>query len=1362
MESESSHSWSPTCSFCNTRDAFIHPGVNTNHLRVDPLSGNYSEFLRAFKCPCTRTWFGCALCGWSSPTNGVRFKRKYPLVLSNLVDHFLSPDHRHRNTAMEHDEALLEEYAHATSVALPASLVGYHDHDDSFSVDRGDALSESDPAGSLSLSFIPTIEDVYNDEDQTKVAVATVFASIQNDRLRKFVELENKERLRGCRELVTRAYSSRRSEYSDAAVLATVEGTHLMALYARLFVNLSVKDRIDFVWLTSTLFSTDRAEEGTLFGPIQVPTNLVDASRICMTGNNSILKAVAIPKLLLVPATGAQQHAVVDPIDCLTLLFMSLPKDSIENIPIIHASLEDPACPSEVSSYFQSKAFIDTMTKAIHDMKLGSEHTAALLLSFKLWSDGWDPDGTKSNRNGVWSLVWTIMIGEGPAFVFPLAIGSKSFDHQPVLRWILDRISSMGEYITLYHLAAKRNVRVKLNLALYNVDRLERGELWGGMNHSANRGKCHGVVYGFVGGKKCDRRQRNSACPDCVKSLVVTMLNPEMEQDSPLCLKCACYDPLPTNNCTTGPIPEDILQADFSDYIGDIPEWPPESICFGDPSQPPIERPVKDDGNTEYGAVRVSQAFNVKAAQFITYQVWSGAVVGEKVPLAWGQVCGWSEKTSLRIYEAAIHHKSIGTSLFSDVFVAEQLPPTWVVPSLSLDKFLDAPMHLLFLGIVHTLTDMVEGWLAIKGLKSSFLRFASAACEKLGKLSLQYLRLLKYGSSVLTRGLWVSEQYVAFSRVLVILHSGLVLAINEKKRRPESEIKTVLCAIESCFCCISLLMQRTMTQSLIARATISIKIYLAAVDDLSVLLAFLDAGKKGKEPASQQSVPTGLPDAVATAGGLPDTVRKTGKTLRVFLRCYAVPIPEYVKEQIDLLLPLAEAMWNKMSLDDRRSYFFKAKNVLAGLPVAVSKSVKTLKEFLLGCKVTFGGRRKKDYFVDLAVDTWKGMTHEARWPYLDGAAFAAGGKNAGRQKNPPTVDDLVKTFVLTSSANPNHASTANLPRSMGSHGPPVDQWEGADGGEKAIQSIKPFLHGVCVIDGGLLLAALKRYYQNRSLTDIAAMLAVESTLVGANRISPLRSRYTKWTRYRNREAVEEVLLEKGALSGRLYEHGNTQVVAVEIGGGQKDSFVYLPLILSAPTSLAGRDFLHFSAVSLSENVVVTPENVVVTPTSSSFTSYVTLIPGTFVWRDVKFTGCDDVHIDGLYTLVTDDYRVLLADGKIGIKNISPSLWDKYQSKSDEERDSASDSSSYSGTSDNESQRSNTTMASPVDNDRSDEDISEDRSSDDDGSSEDGSSSSEDGITSEDSSSEDGSSSEDCSSEDGISSEDDSSDDESDS
>jgi hypothetical protein len=83
-------------------------------------------------------------------------------------------------------------------------------------------------------------------------------------------------------------------------------------------------------------------------------------------------------------------------------------------------------------------------------------------------------------------------------------------------------------------------------------------------------------------------------------------------------------------------------------------------------------------------------------------------------------------------------------------------------------------------------------WLAIKGLKSEFLTLAQVCQRSLREVGQDELTVpsttpvFKFG-----------EQYVVFSRVLVILHSGLALAIDGWKCRLESENRTVLSCVPS-------------------------------------------------------------------------------------------------------------------------------------------------------------------------------------------------------------------------------------------------------------------------------------------------------------------------------------------------------------------------------------------------------------------------------------------------------------------------------------------------------------------------------------------------------------------------------------
>jgi hypothetical protein len=64
--------------------------------------------------------------------------------------------------------------------------------------DNGDSFSDSNPADEpVSPRNTHTIQDVYNDVDQSECGVETVMNSIRNERLKEFVKTEKGESLRG-------------------------------------------------------------------------------------------------------------------------------------------------------------------------------------------------------------------------------------------------------------------------------------------------------------------------------------------------------------------------------------------------------------------------------------------------------------------------------------------------------------------------------------------------------------------------------------------------------------------------------------------------------------------------------------------------------------------------------------------------------------------------------------------------------------------------------------------------------------------------------------------------------------------------------------------------------------------------------------------------------------------------------------------------------------------------------------------------------------------------------------------------------------------------------------------------------------
>ena len=70
------------------------------------------------------------------------------------------------------------------------------------------------------------------------------------------------------------------------------------------------------------------------------------------------------------------------------------------------------------------------------------------------------------------------------------------------------------------------------------------------------------------------------------------------------------------------------------------------------------------------------------------------------------------------------------------------------------------------------------------------------------------------------------------SKLQVLLHAGL-LGLIAQNNDCHAEVMTVLRAVDSCFCCVTMLMRCTVNEVVIMQAKITIVVYLSACDILS-------------------------------------------------------------------------------------------------------------------------------------------------------------------------------------------------------------------------------------------------------------------------------------------------------------------------------------------------------------------------------------------------------------------------------------------------------------------------------------------------------------------------------------------------
>jgi hypothetical protein len=115
------------------------------------------------------------------------------------------------------------------------------------------------------------------------------------------------------------------------------------------------------------------------------------------------------------------------------------------------------------------------------------------------------------------------------------------------------------------------------------------------------------------------------------------------------------------------------------------------------------------------------------------------------------KICGVSENVATQVYDSAIAQRK-HTALPREV----PFPPTWK-SSVTLADHVDVIMHLLFLGIVKTVIELVMLWLKKDNRHSRFGRMVVGDMTEIGKLGLGWLNVLPFSSNKFTTGFWVAN-----------------------------------------------------------------------------------------------------------------------------------------------------------------------------------------------------------------------------------------------------------------------------------------------------------------------------------------------------------------------------------------------------------------------------------------------------------------------------------------------------------------------------------------------------------------------------------------------------------------------------
>ena len=441
------------------------------------------------------------------------------------------------------------------------------------------------------------------------------------------------------------------------------------------------------------------------------------------------------------------------------------------------------------------------------DSKNGAPKPAVVLLPLSDWCDGFGPGKVKNNRNSVDLKTFTISppkhLVNATNNTFPVAMGLKKSTQgwkkvEKLFRAEIEELTSSKEPIMFYSGVLQRRIPCFFKRFCVISDKAERNGLTGTLGCGSNIHRCFGIsgalqtpscnvqeiqrqlqqeVTGaapaleFGWSDKYVYRNANGAlfpsCRECRKAgLNKIGIQFEINYTSPnqSCVHCTNWDLLPTKTGASLDFPA------HKDY--------PKSIMEGSPIAAPEGRNVFGEKDLRLPFVRLGWDVMKQASKYAFYQAsrpkkgWTKSATS-----CYLKHCGISGELAESLFAAA---KACAKENQQDAISYDkedgignfEFPAAWLSNEITLQDYIEAVMHQLFLGITSSNFELLLKWLgdapaATKLGISPFKNVLQTLIKDLRPFMLSWLAAypLTGKKGNLGTGSWVAENYIFFARI---------------------------------------------------------------------------------------------------------------------------------------------------------------------------------------------------------------------------------------------------------------------------------------------------------------------------------------------------------------------------------------------------------------------------------------------------------------------------------------------------------------------------------------------------------------------------------------------------------------------
>ena len=506
--------------------------------------------------------------------------------------------------------------------------------------------------------------------------------------------------------------------------------------------RLSESDQYLFSSIVNRLTRTD------MFKTTRPPLNYADICKFYTKSKQSISVNIPSPKTVEVDNHSCVSiESIIDHFLAFGVQFNFINSEN---------SVVDPFVNMSITQTKEARDIYDKVCKQHPDL---ANSNLPLILYVIIWSDDFEPNQTRKNRNSIWlktvSICPPTSLKTSSLYTFPIALGRKGQCHDIVNEFFNKELYNMKKTTMRFSKIHNDFVPTVVEPLIISADRPERSSINHILGHTGNSSKR----WMF---SELISRKTLPSCTTCRDTRIESIRNVSNHANTNIhCLNCCDWEMSTERNKCSFPAP---------------PNYPSKKHPNSPPN--PIHRDILDPtlANNQLYPVRITYEHLITASGFAfwnyIHDYWTKTEFRSYLKLV--SVCG---STIEKLINHADDSKS-SLPISHDFLTYLPFPPMWN-SEIRLEQCIDTPMHLLFQGVVKTVINETQAFLKFHSLWTTFGKHANEMMEQISNLKCDFCKVEKFnGDNDFTTGGWIAETYVGFSRIFSFLLIPVVKLLN--------------------------------------------------------------------------------------------------------------------------------------------------------------------------------------------------------------------------------------------------------------------------------------------------------------------------------------------------------------------------------------------------------------------------------------------------------------------------------------------------------------------------------------------------------------------------------------------------------